>query len=174
MVSSNINRANPRLGARDWPTWPLRAALLVLFCGPPVAALFQATRVAPLDASGALAHDLLSRYICPTPAKSYVLLDFPMAVCARCWGATIGLWLAWLLARAPQAAGRTRAYFGAPWPLRMGLAALMLLLWTLEINGWAGAPRWVLLLNGANGGLWAGLFLFSLWPGLRRAGAASL
>src|SRR4051794_14964937 len=73
--------------------------LVVLFFGPLIAPLFQATRLALVANSGELARDLLSRYICPTPAKSYLLLGFPMAVCARCWGATIGLWLAWRLLR---------------------------------------------------------------------------
>src|SRR3954468_14085196 len=73
----------------------LIAILLVLFFGPLAAPLFQATHLTLVADSGALARDLLSRYICPTPAKSYVLMGFPMAVCARCWGATIGLWVAW-------------------------------------------------------------------------------
>src|SRR3954468_956737 len=75
----------------------LIAILLVLFFGPLAAPLFQATQLPLVADTGALARDLLARYICPTPAKSYVLLGFPMAVCARCWGATIGLWAAWLL-----------------------------------------------------------------------------
>src|SRR5689334_2744500 len=80
-------------------TWPLKTLLAVLFLGPLVAPLFQATRLPFVAGSGALARDLLSHYICSTPAKSYALLGFPMAVCARCWGATIGLWGAWLLVR---------------------------------------------------------------------------
>ena len=81
-----------------WPLVALRGfpvLLAVLFLGPLIAPLFQATRLPLAADSGALARDLLSRYICPTPAKSYMLLGFPMAVCARCWGATIGLWAAW-------------------------------------------------------------------------------
>ena len=73
--------------------------LVVLFFGPLIAPLFQATQLPLVADSGALARDLLARYICPTPARSYVLLGFPMAVCARCWGATIGLWAAWMLFR---------------------------------------------------------------------------
>src|SRR5689334_15035249 len=75
--------------------------LAVLFFGPLIAPLFQATQLPLLADSGALAHDVLAHYICPTPAKSYVLLGFPMAVCARCWGATIGLWAAWHFTRPP-------------------------------------------------------------------------
>src|SRR5690242_11281985 len=95
-----------------WPSVALRGfavLLAVLFLGPLIAPLFQATRLPLVADSGALARDLLARYICPTPAKSYVLLGFPMAVCARCWGATIGLWAAWLLAW-PMASGQ-RATF---------------------------------------------------------------
>ncbi|MEO7911877.1 MAG: DUF2085 domain-containing protein, partial [Roseiflexaceae bacterium] len=79
----------------------IKVILVVLFFGPLIAPLFQATQLPLVADSGALARDLLSHYICPTPAKSYVLLGFPMAVCARCWGATIGLWAAWLLVRPP-------------------------------------------------------------------------
>ena len=97
-LAHKLERAAP---AAPWPTWPYLAFLVVLFLGPMAAPLFQATRVPPLAGSGALARDLLSLYVCPTPAKSYVLLGFPMGVCARCWGATIGLWLAWRLAQPP-------------------------------------------------------------------------
>ncbi len=82
-----------------WPIWPLLAILAVLFLGPLIAPLFQATGLPLIADSGALARDMLSRYICPTPVKSYVVLGFPMAVCARCWGATIGLWAAWFVFR---------------------------------------------------------------------------
>ncbi len=186
--------------------WPLKTLLVVLFLGPLLAPLFQATGLPLVADTGALAHNLLSTYICPTPAKSYALLGFPMAVCPRCWGATIGLWLAWLLfqragtgdwrleigrAQSPisnlsslgnclkRALSRPRSVverrflrgdplklplFKTPWGLRLGLALAAFLLWPLEIHGWADAPRWVLLLNGASAGLWGGLFLASLRP----------
>jgi hypothetical protein len=160
---------------------PLLAAILVvLFFGPLIAPLFQATHIALVADSGALARDLLARYICPTPAKSYVLLGFPMAVCARCWGATIGLWAAWLLMRPmtndqrPMIAS-PRLSFVAPWmnsyhvlvwPARLLIGALPFLLWVAEISWWASAPYWLLLLNGAFAGFWAGLFFYSIWPGL--------
>jgi hypothetical protein len=172
--------------------YALRFTLAVLFLGPLIAPLFQASGLPFAADSGALAHDLLSRYVCPTPAKSYALLGFPMAVCARCWGATIGLWGAWFLFKS-QVAGRRwqikqnreppRRYptgnrqhpsgswslvlgswfFGGPWVLRLGLAIGALLLWTLEINLWLAAPLPVLLLNGASGGFWAGMFAGSIW-----------
>src|SRR5262247_815238 len=85
-------------------SWLSIAFLLLLSLGPLIAPLFQATGLPFVADSGALARDLLSRYVCPTPAKSYALLGFPMAVCARCWGATIGLWGAWFVLRC-QASG---------------------------------------------------------------------
>jgi hypothetical protein len=188
MVLGRLKTQLPDPHTRAWPTWPLYVALSVLFCGPLAAPLFQATRLPLLADSGALAHDLLAYYVCPTPAKSYVLLAFPMAVCARCWGATLGLWLAWLLVRGtknvadnrrssvvpprPSSVVRClRAYLATPWPLRMGPAVLAFLLWMIEINAWATAPRALLLLNGANAGFWAGLLLYSIWPGMRHAWA---
>ena len=164
---------------RNTRSWLLIAFLLVLFLGPLVAPLFQATYLPIVADSGALAHELLSRYICPTPAKSYTLLGFPMAVCARCWGATIGLWAAWLVTRrampaATQGApyrGRRPAvgYFGMPWMLRLCLALMAMLLWTVEIDMWPAAPLLALTVNGANGGFWAGMFAGSLWLAGRSA-----
>ena len=168
----------------------------MLFFGPLIAPLFQATQLPLVADSGALARDLLSRYICPTPAKSYVLLGFPMAVCARCWGATIGLWAAWLLFRRPTADDRRRttdegrtdwywsfvlrpssvltpwlySYLALAWPMRLLVAALPFLLWVAEISRWSAAPYWVLLLNGVFAGFWAGLFFYSIWPGLLHKG----
>jgi hypothetical protein len=140
----------------------LRAALWVLLLGPPLAALFLATGLPLVSDAGWLARDLLSTYICPTPASTYMLLDQPMAVCARCWGATIGLWGGYLLLRrwAPLAA----RYLALPAAGRALLAALPFLLWYLEIRYWAGAPLWLLLLNGAQAGLAAGLWICAAWP----------
>ncbi|HJZ46941.1 MAG TPA: DUF2085 domain-containing protein [Roseiflexaceae bacterium] len=178
MTSSNrpVTPSPPQLvGARL-----LKAILVVLFFGPLIAPLFQATNLPLAADSGALARDLLSRYICPTPAKSYVVLGFPMAVCARCWGATIGLWVAWLVFRAstrdsgcPLATSPTRpltirlveAYLELVWPLRLLVGALPFLLWIAEIRWWPAASYWMLL-NGAFAGFWAGLFCCSIWPGL--------
>jgi hypothetical protein len=164
------------------PSPSLTAILIVLFFGPLIAPLFQATHLPLVAESGALARDMLSRYICPTPAKSYVLLGFPMAVCARCWGATIGLWAAWLLLRGQgvgyrgQGAARWRleagelrfivGYLRLAWPLRLLVSATPFLLWVAEIRWWLAAPLWLLLLNGALAGFWAGLFFCSIWPGL--------
>ena len=93
----DVGWASPCLPISSSPL--LIAILALLFFGPLIAPLFQATQLPLLADSGALARDLLSRYICPTPTKSYVLLGFPMAVCARCWGAAIGLWAAWRFIR---------------------------------------------------------------------------
>jgi hypothetical protein len=172
---------------RNTRSWLLIAFLSLLFLGPLIAPLFQATGLRFVAESGALAHDLLSRYICPTPAKSYALFGFPMAVCARCWGATIGLWGAWFVCQS-QVAGRwsqphqhqeprTKNRFSArpwvsafgswffhwPWVLRLCLALGALWLWSLEINLWPTAPLPALIANGANGGFWAGLLAGSLW-----------
>jgi hypothetical protein len=122
--------------------------------------------------SGALARGLLSQYVCPTPAKSYVLLGFPMAVCVRCWGATIGLWMAWFLFRARRAGKTSRivgAYLALAWPLQLSLAACALLLWIVEITSWPGAPLPVLLLNGAHGGFWAALLVGASFVKVGRA-----
>ncbi len=171
------------------PSPLLIAILVVLFFGPLIAPLFQATQLPLVAGSGALARDLLSRYICPTPAKSYVLLGFPMAVCARCWGATIGLWVEWLLfrpmtndERPTPASIRSsfvirrsslvrqwlNSYFNLAWPARLLLSALPFLLWVAEISRLPAAPYWVLLLNGAFAGFWAGLLFCSVWPGRNR------
>jgi uncharacterized membrane protein len=153
---------------------------VVLFFGPLAAPLFQATGLPLVAGSGLLAHDLLARYVCPTPAKSYALLGFPMAVCARCWGATIGLWAAWWLFRQLQIADRRsqisrRAlalcsrYLALPLGLRLALAVGALLPWTLEIHMWLAAPLPILLLNGAHGGFWAAMLIGSSWQDLRAA-----
>ena len=150
----------------------MQIILWVLFLGPLIAPLFQATGLPLLTDSGALARELLSRYVCPTPAKSYMLAGFPMAVCARCWGATIGLWVGWLVFRrgaGGPAGARLSAYHARDWTARLGLSALPFWLWVAEIRWWPGAPYWVLLLNGGFAGLWAGLFFCSIWPGLARA-----
>jgi hypothetical protein len=158
-----------RIGAS--PTYPAPARsrvlvllLSVLFLGPLVAPLFQATGLVPFAALGGLARDVLATYVCPTPAKSYLLLGWPMAVCARCWGATIGLWAAYLLLQTPAARIVTRL----SWALRLALAVLAFLLWPLEIYGeawgWWYAPYWLLLLNGACFGLLGGLALLPRLP----------
>ena len=169
MKASHI-QSYPIHSTQRVPAWPLIVVLAILFLGPLVAPLFQATGVPWVADSGALARDVLSRYVCPTPAKSYMLLGFPMAVCARCWGATIGLWAAWLLIRARRGARGPRvvaAYQALGWPLHVVLAIGALLIWTLEISSWPGAPLAVLLLNGAHGGFWAGLCAFALLARVR-------
>jgi hypothetical protein len=162
---------------RNTRSWLLIAFLLLLFLGPLVVPLFRVTGLPALADSGALAHGLLSRFVCPTPAKSYMLLGFLMAVCVRCWGATIGLWGAWFVVRRIMSAATTAAtdgrpdrgrrfvsgYAAMPWMLRLVLALVALLLWTVEINAWPAAPLPALIANGANGGFWAGMFAGSLW-----------
>ncbi|HET9222974.1 MAG TPA: DUF2085 domain-containing protein [Roseiflexaceae bacterium] len=172
---------NPKLSnatrPQIWAERLLIAVLAVLLVGPLIAPLFQATRLPVIASAGTLARDLLTYYVCPTPAKSYALFGFPMAVCARCWGATIGLWAAWLVCR-PQVAGhsRTRAenhpstsawFVERPWELRLCFALAALLLWNLEINSWPTAPLAVRIVNGANGGFWVAMFAGSLWHTMR-------
>jgi hypothetical protein len=162
------NRSAP---PQPWPRWVLDAILWTLFLGPLAAPLLQATGLPLLADSGALARELLATYVCPTPDRSLLLLGLPMAVCARCWGATIGLWGARLLVARPGALAEALAQFRAlPWAGRLLLCGLPFLLWPLEIvghyGGWWHAPLWLLLLNGAQAGLAAGLLLCSLWPGL--------
>jgi hypothetical protein len=158
-----------------WPLWPLRLVLWLLFLGPPAAALFMASGVPAMADAGHLAREVLARYVCPTPAQSYQVGAHPMAVCARCWGATIGLWVAWLGVRSGWFGAPWRRYAGLAWPLRLLLAGLPFLLWWAEIGGWpAGwpgstAPLVATLLNGVQAGAGAGLFLCSAWPGLQHA-----
>jgi hypothetical protein len=170
---------------RPWRPRVLDAILWTLFLGPVIAPLFWATGLPLLADAGILARNLLSAYVCPTPERSYLLLGLPMAVCARCWGATIGLWGARLLVgwAGPNSSASTEtglsralaAFRRLPWPARLLLCALPFLLWPLEIvghsNGWWFAPLWLLLVNGAQAGFAAGLFFCSLWPGLWRANA---
>lgn len=144
----------------------LLIVLAVLFFGPLLAPLFQATRLPWVADSGALARDLLAHYVCPTPAKSYVLLGFPMAVCARCWGATIGLWAAWWAvggSRRSAVGSRQSLLQRLGWPPRLLLAALPFGLWVAEIAWWPAAPLWVLLLNGALAGCWAGVVVLRVF-----------
>lgn len=151
-----------------WPAWPLKLILAVLFLGPLAAPLFQASGLPLIAGTGALARDMLAQYICPTPAKSYYLLGFPLGVCARCWGATIGLWAAWLLFTRAERNGWlwVRRYLALHWLARLGVSALPFWIWVAEIRWWPAAPYWLLLLNGAFAGVWAGLFVCSIWPGL--------
>ena len=161
---------------RVWSRWPLLTLLTVLLLGPLIAPLFQATRLWLVADTGALARNLLATYICPTPAKSYELLGYPMAVCTRCWGATIGLWIAWFAFRISERmqAGRVAVqlalllnwYQRQFWLVRLALTVPPFVLWVAEIRWWASAPLWLLLLNGAFAGFAAGLLFCSLWPGL--------
>jgi uncharacterized membrane protein len=158
--------ASPRI----WPAWIFDMLLWILFLGPIVSPLFRASGVPILDETGWLARDLLSRYVCPTPERSLLLFGLPMAVCARCWGATIGLWAARGLITTQARSTPLQMFYRLPWPVRFVLCAIPFLLWPVEIighyNGWWFAPMWLLLLNGIQAGLTAGLFFGSIWPGL--------
>lgn len=157
-----------------WARWLFDALLLILFVGPLLSPLFRASGQPVLVETGLLAREALTLYICPTPAQSYTLYSLPMAVCARCWGATIGLWLARLLVpfsrgRAGMVGAGLRWLRGQHWLARLLLCALPFLLWPLEIigaaQGWWLAPLWLLLFNGVLAGFMAGLFFCSVWPG---------
>lgn len=174
---------SPLAPAPTWPRWAFDTLLWVLFLGPIISPLFRATGIPLVADSGVLARDLLATYICPTPQYSYMLFGLPMAVCARCWGATIGLWAARLVVGRITAgsvadairpgrrvADAIRPYRGLPWAARLLISAVPFLLWPAEIIGHAQgafvAPLWLLLLNGAQAGFFAGLFFCSLWPGM--------
>lgn len=151
-----------------WPVWPYQLFLTILFFGPPAAALFIATGLPIMTDLGWLARDLLTLYVCPTPAKSYQLFSAPMAVCTRCWGATIGLWGGWFVVQHLQQGAHMPRWFRWHWSLRLLTAALPFSLWWFEIAFWPSASYELLLANGAVAGLSAGLFFCSLWPGLIR------
>jgi hypothetical protein len=160
---------NARAVRRIWPIWPLQLALGILFVGPLLAPLFLASGLPLIADSGALARNLLATYICPTPAKSYIILDHPMAVCARCWGATIGLLIAWRAVRGSFGNGSAwRRYLAISWFGRLCISLAPFGLWVAEIAWLPWAPLWLLLINGAFAGFWAGLFFSSIWPGLAR------
>lgn len=160
----------PATPAPIWPRWIYDTILGILFLGPLISPLFRATELPLLTESGMLARDVLATYICPTPERSYMLLGLPMAVCARCWGATIGL----LVARGALTRFGHLPFFqwfgNLPWALRLVIAGLPFLLWPLEIithyQGSWHAPMSILLLNGAQAGFAAGVFFSSLWPGM--------
>jgi hypothetical protein len=164
---------NRRLAPPAWPTWLFDALLWTLFLGPIISPLFRATGLPLVADSGVLARDLLATYICPTPERSILLFGLPMAVCVRCWGATIGLLAARALAAQHVSGGVApllARFRKLHWALRLAICALPFLLWPLEIvghyDGWWFAPLWLLLLNGAQAGFAAGLLFCSLWPGL--------
>lgn len=171
-VRSKLYAPNPTI----WPRWPLlMTVLLILFIGPIIAPLFLASELPLLTYTGGLAREVLANYICPTPQHSYLLAGYPMAVCARCWGATIGLWGAWWLVsarffRVPMLHSILSSFHAMAWILRLLICILPFLLWSLEIigtaHGWWQLPLWVLVLNDAQAGFAAGLFFYSLWPGL--------
>ncbi|MFN8569710.1 MAG: hypothetical protein U0Z44_19765 [Kouleothrix sp.] len=103
------------------------------------------------------------------PQKSYMLLGFPMAVCALLGrdDRPVGRWFAFKAwARGRRWAQPLAGYLAWAWPLRLLASALPFGLWSAEIVGWPAAPYWLLLINGALAGLSAGLFFCSIWPGL--------
>lgn len=172
MATTALSR--PRAATRVWPTWVFDAILWTLFLGPIVSPLFRATGLPLVSDAGLLARDLLATYVCPTPERSMTLLGFPMAVCVRCWGATIGLLAARSLVQAHLrgwhgAAAALASFRELHWAARLLICAVPFLLWPLEIvghyGGWLYAPLWVLLMNGAQAGFFAGLLFCSLWPG---------
>jgi hypothetical protein len=156
-----------RIHPASWPRWPLQTILWILFLGPPVAALCIASTLPILTDLGWYARSILTTYVCPTPAKSYELLAAPMAVCTRCWGATIGLWAGWLLTTRLGHSPRLAAWFTLPVLVRLLTAALPFGLWWAEIAWYPTASLELLLVNGAFAGTTAGLFFCSIWPGLR-------
>jgi uncharacterized membrane protein len=142
--------------------------LSILFLGPPIAALFIATGIPIMTGLGWTARSLLSTYVCPTPIKTYELLGAPMAVCTRCWGATIGLWLGWFISTRTTPIGSITNWYSLPPYLRFLMAIVPFALWWLEIRYWPTASYEVLLLNGILAGTTAGMFFCSIYPGMRR------
>lgn len=156
-----------------WPLWPLQTILLILFLGPIVSPLFRLTGLPILNESGLLARSLLASYICPTPQYSYLLGGLPMAVCARCWGATIGLLAGYASLRYWAHLQFLQRVLATPVWQRLLLCGLPFLLWPLEIvlgarTAW-DPLYWLILVNGIQAGYTAGIFFCSIWPGFVRA-----
>jgi len=150
--------------ASQWPQWPWVATMVILFLGPLAVPAFLASGSVPLMRLGGFAHDILSTAICPTPARSYWLFGEPMGVCARCWGATIGLWLAWAIAR--RGSALLGPFLALHWLPRLGTASLPFWLWIFEIVRLPAAPLELLVVNGMLAGCSAGLYIASIWPGM--------
>ena len=167
MQSSAVQSTRRHSPSQGWPQWPYLTFLSILFFGPPVAALFIATGVPIMTDLGWLARSVLTTYVCPTPLKTYELLDAPMAVCTRCWGATIGLWLGWFLSTRATPAW-VQSWFTLPVLLRFVTALAPFGLWWLEIRYWPTASYELLLVNGVLAGMTAGMFFCSIWPGMIR------
>lgn len=174
-ISMQPSVATTAQPSRRLPIWIYDVLLSVLFLGPVLAPFFRATGLPFIADLGYLAQYLLGTYICPTPGQAYDMVGFAMAVCARCWGATVGLWVA--RAFVPVALesndGMTRLlqrFRALPWQVRLLLCVMPFWFWPLEIIGtsqqwWALPPLWVLLANGAMAGFAAGVFFLSVWPG---------
>jgi ABC-type microcin C transport system permease subunit YejE len=164
---NTVTHITPSYPKTVWPRWLYDLLLAILFLGPIISPLFQASSLPLVADTGWLARDVLSRFVCPTPERSYVLLGFPMGVCARCWGATIGLLLARFAWNSPLLAQFVVRFAALPLLTRLLLCALPFLFWPLEIighyQGWWYAPMGLLLLNGAQAGFAAGLFFCSIW-----------
>ena len=167
MQSSAVQPTRMHQPTQGWPQWPYLMFLSILFFGPPVAALFIATGVPIMTDLGWLARSVLTTYVCPTPLKTYELLDAPMAVCTRCWGATIGLWVGWFLSTRATPAP-LQFWFRLPVLLRFVTALAPFGLWWLEIRFWPTASYELLLVNGVLAGMTAGMFFCSIWPGMLR------
>ena len=90
-----------------------------------------------------------------------------MAVCTRCWGATIGLWLGWYISTRATTS-RLSAWYTLPVIARFVMALAPFGLWWLEIRFWPTASYELLLVNGALAGMTAGMFFCSIWPGMLR------
>ena len=167
MQSSAVQPTRMHQPTQGWPQWPYLMFLSILFFGPPVAALFIATGVPIMTDLGWLARSVLTTYVCPTPLKTYELLDAPMAVCTRCLGATSGLWVGWFLSTRATPAP-LQFWFRLPVLLRFVTALAPFGLWWLEIRFWPTASYELLLVNGVLAGMTAGMFFCSIWPGMLR------
>lgn len=171
---ASSSHTHPTTSPKTLPIWLYDVFLGILFLGPAIAPLFRATQQPVLTDLGELATYVLGSYICPTPAQAYPMAGYAMAVCARCWGATVGLWVAraFVPAALESNDGMTHLlhrFRALPVLMRLLLVLIPFLFWPLEIIGtaqqwWALPPLWVLLVNGAQAGFAAGIFFMSLMP----------
>jgi Predicted membrane protein (DUF2085) len=156
--------------------------LWVLLVGPLTAPLF-AWSGWPILRPFADGIYLLGTIVCPKLSEHFVLLGYPMSVCASCWAAVFGVWTVRLLyGRAGEGMGIFSRLGLAPWwerwsratlSSRLAVLAAGFLPWALDVMAWDlglwSSPRAFMMLVGYAGGLAAGALLLPASSVMRAA-----